>query len=168
MRSYGAGIALVGSFEVDRETGRSSPGVFEHWHTVRADEGDALGRAASVAYVDWMVAAAMAHSAAEGWPAEAYCRLGSGWVVRSHAIEYLKPALPGERIVVRTWVATMEKVTSTRRYEIVREADGVLLAAAETKWAHIDFATGRPTRIPAEVARAFPVVEFERPTAAEI
>ena len=46
-------------------------------------------------------AAALAHSAAEGWPAEAYQKLGAGWVVRSHQIEYLQPAFPGDQIVVQ-------------------------------------------------------------------
>jgi acyl-CoA thioester hydrolase len=135
------------------------PDVFHHTHTVTADEIDALGRADNVSYVRWMLAAAVAHSAAQGWPVEAYQRLGSGWVVRSHTIEYLRPAFPGDAIVVRTWVATMEAVTSMRRYKIERGADGLLLARAETLWAYIAFATGRPVRIPPEVAGAFVVAD---------
>ncbi len=134
------------------------PEVYEHVHTVEDDEIDALKRASNVAYVKWMLDAAVAHSAAQGWPAEAYERLGSGWVVRSHKIEYRRPALPGDRVVVRTWVATMDAATSLRRYRMERAGDGTLLATAETLWAYIDFATGRPMRVPPDVARAFVVV----------
>jgi acyl-CoA thioester hydrolase len=135
------------------------PEIFEYLHTVADGEIDALGHANNVAYVEWMQAAALAHSAAQGWPGRKYRQLGSGWVVRSHTIEYHQPAGAADQIVVRTWVATMKKVTSIRRYRIIRRADEELLATAETKWAFVDFQTGQPTRIPQKVAGSFQVVE---------
>ena len=133
------------------------PEIFEYLHTVADGEIDALGHANNVVYVEWMQAAAVAHSTAQGWPGERYRRLGCGWVVRSHTIEYRQPATAGDRIVVRTWVATMKKVSSIRRYRIIRRADDELLATAETKWAFIDYATGQPARIPRQIAGAFQV-----------
>jgi len=137
------------------------PAVFEYCRAVRAEEIDPLGHANNVAYVEWMQAAALAHSAAQGWPGEKYRAVGHGWVVRAHSIEYLQPAVGGDEIVVRTWVATMRKATSLRRYRIVRKSDQALLATAETRWAFIDFATGQPMRIPREIADSFVVVERE-------
>jgi acyl-CoA thioester hydrolase len=134
------------------------PAVFEYHHVVDDDEIDAQGHANNVCYIAWMQEAALAHSAVQGWPADAYQRIGMGWVVRSHAIEYHQPALAGQRIVVVTWVATFKRVTSVRRYRIIRQSDGVLLATAETKWAFIDYATGQPCRVPADIVRAFEVV----------
>ena len=130
--------------------------MYEHFHTVAAEEIDALGHANNVMYIEWMQAAALAHSAALGWPTDRYRRLGIGWVVRSHQIEYLQPAYVGQQIVVRTWVADMKKVTSRRCYRIVRLADEAILAQAETQWAFISYATGQPMRIPAEIVAAFP------------
>ena len=135
------------------------PIVYEHHHTVRDDEIDGLGHANNVAYVDWMQSAAVAHSAAQGWPGEGYRRVGLGWVVRSHTIEYRQPAFAGDQVVVRTWVATMKKATSLRRYKILRTSDNVLLATAETKWAFINFTTRQPMRIPREIAEAFHVMD---------
>jgi acyl-CoA thioester hydrolase len=112
-----------------------------------------------VVYVAWLQAAAVAHSAAQGWPNSRYHELGQGWVVRSHTIEYLLPGFAGDHVSVETWVATMKKVTSLRRYRIVRGGDGALLATAETNWAFVDLTTGKPVRIPAEVGNAFVVVE---------
>ena len=74
------------------------PAIFEYHHTVCDDEIDVLGHANNVCYVAWMQDAALAHSAAQGWPAEAYGRLGMGWVVRSHAIEYHQPCGPAIRL----------------------------------------------------------------------
>jgi acyl-CoA thioester hydrolase len=135
------------------------PDVFFHSHVVQADEIDTLGHANNVAYIAWLQAAAVAHSAAQGWPGSRYFALGQGWVVRSHAIEYLLPAFAGDHLAVETWVATMKKVTSLRRYRIVRRGDAAVLATAETNWAFVDLAGGRPVRIPPEVAGAFVVVE---------
>lgn len=137
------------------------PAIFEFQHTVADCEIDSLRHANNVAYVEWMQSAAVAHSAAQGWPGSRYRQIGKGWVVRSHHIDYLQPAFVGDRIIVRTWVATMKKVTSLRRYRLVRASDEVVLAAAETLWAFVDYATGQPQRIPAEVAGAFEVVEGE-------
>ena len=130
--------------------------VFEYPHTVTADEIDGLGHANNVAFVAWMQAAAVAHSAALGWTPERYLQLGMGWVARRHTIEYLRPAFAGEELIVETRVAEMKKVTSLRVYRIFRRSDGELLARAETDWAFVNYATGRPTRIPAEIAGAFP------------
>ena len=131
---------------------------FEYFHTVADNEIDEQGHANNVVYVAWMQAAAVAHSATLGWTAERYRKLGTGWVARSHYIEYLRPAYADEEIVVQTHVADMKKVTSTRVYRIVRRADGELLAKAETHWAFVSYATGKPTRIPAEIAGAYPIV----------
>jgi acyl-CoA thioester hydrolase len=131
--------------------------VFEHLHVVANDEIDEQGHANNVVYVAWMQAAAVAHSATLGWTADRYQKLGTGWVARSHTIEYLRPAFAGDEIIVQTHVANMKKVTSTRVYRIIRRVDRELLARAETNWAFVNYATGKPTRIPAEIAHAFPV-----------
>jgi acyl-CoA thioester hydrolase len=133
--------------------------IFEYPHTVAADEIDEQGHANNVVYVAWMQAAALAHSATLGWTPRRYLDLGMGWVARSHKIEYLQPAYQGEQIIVQTHVADMKKVTSKRVYQILRQSDRQLLAKAETHWAFINYATGKPTRIPPEIAQAFPVKE---------
>ena len=129
--------------------------VFEYPHTVADDEIDEQGHANNVVYLAWMQAAALAHSATLGWTPQRYLELGMGWVARSHTIEYLRPAVAGDQIIVETHVADMKKVTSRRVYRIVRRDDRELLARAETTWAFVNYATGKPTRIPAEIAQAY-------------
>jgi acyl-CoA thioester hydrolase len=130
--------------------------IFEYLHTVADDEIDELGHANNVAYVGWFQAAAMAHSASYGWTAERYKVLGMGWVARSHWIEYHRPAMAGDPIVVRTAVVGKKRVAYTRAYRILRGSDGELLASGETVWAFVDYTTGRLVRIPPEIADAFP------------
>jgi len=135
------------------------PEIYQYRRTVRQDEIDGLGHANNVAYVDWMQSAAVAHSTALGWSGERYRQNGFGWVVRSHRIDYLQPAFAGDPVIVQTWVATLKKATSIRRYQIVRETDGALLATAETKWAFVNYTTRQPMRIPREVAESFRVLD---------
>ncbi len=134
------------------------PEVFVYVREVRPDEIDPLGHANNVAYIQWMQEAALAHSAAQGWPGERYRAVGAGWVVRSHHIEYLRPAGSGQKVVIRTWVATLHRATSLRQFEFFAEDENTRLAVAETLWAFIDYRTGMPRRIPPEMIEAFPVV----------
>jgi acyl-CoA thioester hydrolase len=136
--------------------------IFEFEHCVHADEIDELKHAGNYHYIKWMQHAAVAHSTANGWSADRYRSLGSGWVVRSHQITYLKPAFEGDALVIRTWVANLGRVTSLRCYEILNGA-GELLAAAETDWAFINYAKQTPTRIPPSVAERFAVIEKRNP-----
>ena len=123
--------------DTHQEPHESSVFVFEH--DVREDEIDALGHVNNLAYLKWMISAAVAHSSACGWTTERYLDSGGGWVVRSHKIEYFNSAVANDRISVRTWIAGFKKVTSLRRYRIVRDSDQTLLAQAETNWAFIGF-----------------------------
>jgi len=132
---------------------------FEYRHTVTHDEIDEQGHANNVVFVAWMQAAAIAHTKALGWTSEKYKQLGGGWVARSHTIDYLQPAFVGDNLIVRTWVAEMKKVTSIRRYQIIRESDRQVLAKAETNWAFIDYGTGKPRRIPAEIIGLYQVTD---------
>ena len=130
---------------------------FAYPHVVTREDIDELGHAGNFHYVRWLQRAAVAHSAANGWPAERYSELGAGWVVRAHQITYLKPAYAGDELVITTWVENIRPATSLRRYEIHR-ADGALLARAETDWAFINYTTQKPVRIPPAVADSFEIV----------
>jgi len=137
------------------------PAVFNFEHTVLEREIDAQGHVNNLEYLRWMQAAAVAHSAAQGWPAERYQQIGGGWVVRSHQIEYLRPAFAGERIVVRTWVSDFRKITSLRKYRILRVNDDEILAVAQTNWAFIGLEQRVPRRAPRELVDSFIVVPDE-------
>lgn len=134
------------------------PAIFEDQRSVVSTEIDLMGHVNNIEYLRWTQRAAVRHSDAQGWTMDDYLRLGQGWVVRSHQIEYRQPALLGDTIVVRTWVADMKKVMSLRRFQIFRAADQALLAEASTNWAFVNFQTGSLCRIPQEVSNAFEVV----------
>ncbi|MGN6369882.1 MAG: acyl-CoA thioesterase [Phycisphaerae bacterium] len=123
---------------------------------------DANGHVNNIEYLRWFQEAAISHADTTGCTA-ATVALGASWVVRSHQITYLRPAFAGDRLEVKTWVATFEKVSSIRRYEILRPADNAILAQGETNWVFIDAATARPRRIPPEVSSLFTLHSPETP-----
>ncbi len=132
-------------------------GVHEHRRAVVPGDIDELGHVNNVRYLEWMMAAAIEHSEAVGWDGARYAALGNAWVVRSHAIEYLRPAFAGDAVVVRTWVSEMAKVSSRRKYAIAREG-GPVLARAETLWVYINRRTHTLDRVPADLRAAFTLV----------
>lgn len=143
------------------------PAIYHHARVVVAEDIDDLGHASNLAYIRWTLDAASAHSDAQGWTAEAYRRAGIVFVVRRHEFRYLRPTKAGERIVVRTWVASVERFTSTRRYAIEREGSGEKLVSGATEWALVDLARGAPARIPPELQGAFEIVDDLRPGAGD-
>ncbi|MDB5339343.1 MAG: acyl-CoA thioesterase YbgC [Planctomycetaceae bacterium] len=134
------------------------PAIFEDQRSVVASEIDLMGHVNNIEYLRWTQRAAVRHSDAQGWTTEDYLRLRQGWLVRSHHIEYRQPALMGDVVIIRTWVADMKKVTSLRRFQILRSTDQALLAEASTNWAFVNFQTGTLCRIPTEVSSAFEIV----------
>jgi acyl-CoA thioester hydrolase len=136
--------------------------VFRLELKVTPDAVDGNGHVNNVVYVQWMQDAAMRHDEATGGARLAE-ELGGAWVARTHHVEYLKPALPGDTVVATTWVANFRKVRSLRKYRFLRASDGALLAQAETDWVYVDAATGRPRSVPPGLRARFRVVEGDPP-----
>ena len=133
--------------------------VYEYRVLVRPSDIDENAHANNLCYLRWMNEAAVAHSAANGWTAQRYIELGATWFARRHTIDYLAPAAEGDELVVNTWIHDWKNVRSTRRYRFIRPKDGVVVATAETLWAFVNLATGRPVKLPPVVAECFVVVE---------
>jgi acyl-CoA thioester hydrolase len=142
--------------------------IFTKRFAVPADAIDMQGHVSNLAYVGWMQDVAIEHSASAGWSMRRYLQLGAGWVVRSHFIEYFRPAFADEVVSVHTWVPKFDQRSTPRRYLFVRDADRVELAGAETIWVFVDLTTGRRRPIPAELLEAFDPVPEERDVRREL
>ncbi|MFZ4681329.1 MAG: acyl-CoA thioesterase [Terrimicrobiaceae bacterium] len=127
--------------------------------TVEAASIDANGHANNVEYVRWMQQAAISHADVAGCT-EATKAAGATWVVRSHHVEYLRSARECERLTVLTWVSTLRRSSSLRKYLIVRGDE--ILARGETFWVFVNVRTGRPLAIPAAVSSVFVLVPAEQ------
>jgi acyl-CoA thioester hydrolase len=131
------------------------PSALAHQHSfiVTPEDIDDFGHANNVVWVRWVNEAAIAHSYAVGLSAERLRELDAIWVVRKHEIEYLAPAFAGQALECLTWPAAVRGATSLRRS--LFRFEGRLLARAETVWALLHAASGRPRRVSAELMAAY-------------
>jgi len=134
--------------------------IYSYEFSVPEEALDENGHVNNVRYVQWMQEAAVRHYEAIGGIPPTLA-LGATWVVRSHNIEYLRPAFAGDRIEVRTWVVNIRRVRSLRRYRFSRVSDGKLLVKGETDWVFVDAKSGAPVAVPEEIIWLFTLVPEE-------
>ena len=125
---------------------------FEKRITAGPDDIDELGHVNNAAWVRWIQEMATAHwrAVAPAEHVEAYI-----WVVTRHEIDYLGAAGPGETVTGRTWVGEAPRGARFDRHVEFTGEDGKVKVRAKTTWAIIDRASGRPVRVPSEVAAPF-------------
>ena len=126
--------------------------VFELTLTALPEHIDELGHVNNAVWVQWIQQVAVAHwySVADPEHNDAYF-----WVVVRHEIDYLRAAVEGDVVTGRTWVGDAPKGARFNRHMEFVGADGKVLVRANTQWAIIDKALGRPIRVPQEVIAPF-------------
>lgn len=133
--------------------------TFEFALRVTDADVDAQAHVNNVVYVRWVQDAATAHWTARTTPE---LRAEVGWVLLRHEIDYRRPAVSGDAVVVRTAVGHLEGLTFERHTEIRRTWDGAVLADSRTLWCPVDPRTGRPRRVSAELRALFSVPDPPR------
>lgn len=147
---------------------------------VRFHECDPLGHVNNAVYLHYLEQAAIDHAAEAGWPqARLEAEIGAVFMAARHEIDYLRPAVAGDRLAVVTWPEQMGMATAMRRYVIRRAREtepvtglvehpdldaltaGETIVRAVTRWALVRTDAGRPVRIPAAVADDFIVREAD-------
>jgi len=120
------------------------PARFEQTIAVQPADIDEQGHVNNVVYLRWVQDVAGAHWTRVTTPAE---RAALGWVVLRHEIDYKLPARLGDSVIARTWVGENTAATYERHVELLRAADGRLLARARSLWCPVDPKSGRPRRM---------------------
>lgn len=110
-------------------------------------------------YLRWIQDAATAHWRSLASPD---AQRAIGWVVLRHEIDYKIPAGIDDEILLRTWVGAASRLKFERFTEVVRKIDKRLLAKSRTVWVPVDWQTGKPTRVSAEVREKFSVIPRSR------
>ncbi|AUC84087.1 thioesterase [Polaribacter sp. ALD11] len=122
--------------------------IFELKVTVTSENIDDLNHVNNVVYVQWMDTVAFEHWAflTRDTPLPQYI-----WVVLKHEIEYLKQAVLGDEITIKTWVGETKGFKSERLMEFYRENQ--LLVKAKTVWGMLDVIKYKPVRIREDVMK---------------
>ena len=129
--------------------------VFTTRRVARAEEIDELGHVSNVEILRWIQDVAWAHSIAVGWDVDRYRSVGAVFVVRRHELDYLRPIVAGDEIEVSTWIESWTGAASIRATRLRRTGDDVAVVTARTQWVFVSTKSGRPRRIPQDVAAAF-------------
>lgn len=119
---------------------------------VRYAETDQMGVAHHCSYLVWFEAGRTEFIRSRG---RSYAQIeADGWllVVVEARCRYLRPARYDDVLIVRTRLSAIGRATLAFEYEVVRRADGGLLARGTTIHAAVD-RTGRPCRVPEEIRR---------------
>jgi acyl-CoA thioester hydrolase len=124
--------------------------IFEYPLEVKQDDLDELNHVNNVRYFNFLQEAAIKH-----WQAAVPEDIQKSlrWVVKKHEIEYLKPAFLADHLIVKTWIETMEGVSSIRRYEIYKGPHCIV--KAQTLWIALNPKTMKPQRVIAEWKETF-------------
>ncbi|WP_231883897.1 thioesterase family protein, partial [Alcanivorax sp. HI0044] len=63
---------------------------------------------------------------------------------------------------IGTWIVhNDERISITRRYQIVRESDGLTLLRGRTRWVCVALDSGKPRRMPPEFLKGYQITADE-------
>jgi acyl-CoA thioester hydrolase len=116
--------------------------IFELKIKVTSEYIDDLNHVNNVVYVQWMDQVAFEHweFLTQNNPLPQYI-----WVVLKHEVDYLKQAVLGDIITVKTWVGETKGFKSERLMEFYK--NNQLLVKAKTVWGMLDAENYKPSRI---------------------
>ena len=120
--------------------------------TVEQSDLDALNHVNNIRYLEWVQ-----EISGEHWEllAEPEWKTRYVWVVRSHAIEYLKSAVAGDPLALETFVQGSHGPLSERVVTVRHSQSGKTLARCRTQWCLIDRESESLVRIPEAIRLCF-------------
>jgi acyl-CoA thioester hydrolase len=125
---------------------------------------DGLQHTNNAVYVRWCEQVAWSHSVSLGLDLERYRELDRAMAITRSEFDYLQSSQEGDEVAVATWIVEWDRrLTMSRRFQIIRVADGVTLLRAAMRFACIELSSGRPRRLPPEFIEGYgPAVISER------
>lgn len=122
------------------------------------DHIDIMGHTNNVVYVSWLEDVAWGHSQALGLGWDKYSELNRAMVARRHEVDYLAATFNGDTLVMGTWITENDqKLSITRRYQLIRPKDGVTALRGATKWVCVAVDSGKPKRMPPEFVSGYQI-----------
>jgi acyl-CoA thioester hydrolase len=135
------------------------PSAFTIEHRVAPEEIDEYAHVNNTVYLQWLDRIAWAHSAQLGLPLEHCLALRRGMAVRHTRVDYLEAALLDDRLLIATWLVACDgRLRCTRRFDILREADGRHVLDAEIEYFCLNLDSGKPSRFPRDFTTHYTVL----------
>lgn len=126
--------------------------------TVEPRDIDAYAHVNNSVYLTWLDRAAWSHSASLGIPLARCLEIRRGMAALRVEIDYVRSAVEADPVWVGTWIASTDRrLRVERRFQIRHALTGVTLARARTDYVCINLDSGKATRMPEELSRAYRV-----------
>ncbi|PQA48946.1 acyl-CoA thioesterase [Amnimonas aquatica] len=116
---------------------------------------DVMRHTNNVVYLQWLEAVAWSHSQHLGLGPAEYEALGHGMVVRRHELNYIQATRLGEHLSLATWLTQVDRLSTHRCYQFIREDDGQTVFRGSTHFVCVDIAEGRIRRMPPAFFEAY-------------
>ncbi len=132
------------------------PAAYIGTHRVVETEIDEYAHVNNAVYLQWLDRIAWAHSADLGLPLERCLAMRRGMAVRHTRVDYVQAALLGDALLLGTWIVASDgRLRCTRRFDILRAADGERMLEAEIDFFSLNLDTGKPARFPPEFTECY-------------
>jgi acyl-CoA thioester hydrolase len=132
------------------------PEAYTGIHRVVRAEIDEYDHVNNAVYLQWLDRIAWAHSAKLGVSIEHCLSIRCGMAVRHTRIDYLEAARFDDLLMLGTWIIASDgRLRCSRRFEILRVADGKRVLEAEIDFFCLNLDTGKPRRFPQEFMTSY-------------
>lgn len=125
---------------------------FTRAFTAQARHIDVMGHVNNAVWVEWIQDIATAHWDRTAAPEH---RAAHVWLVVRHEIDYRGNIAEGEHVTGETWIEGEPRGARSVRCVDFRDQEGKTIVSAQTTWAMLDRASGRPARVTPEIIAPF-------------
>jgi acyl-CoA thioester hydrolase len=117
---------------------------------------DGLNHTNNAVYVKWCEQVAWSHSVQLGLSLDDYRRLDRAMAIRRSEYDYLLATYLDEPLTLGTWLVAKDgNASMDRRFQVIRDADGVTVLRGRWELVCIQLSNGRVRRMPAEFVEAY-------------
>jgi acyl-CoA thioester hydrolase len=117
---------------------------------------DGLNHTNNAVYVQWCEVIGWAHSESLGLSLVNYHQLDRAMAIRRGEYDYLLPTQISEPLTLATWLTGSDgKLTMERRFQLIRNSDGLTVLRGHWDLVCIEIGSGRPRRMPREFSEIY-------------
>jgi acyl-CoA thioester hydrolase/thioesterase-3 len=130
--------------------------IFESELTVRPDDIDMNNHVHNAKFLDYVLAARYEQmERCYHMSMEDFLNRGLNWVVKACFVEFKRPLLLGDTLLVRTGIASVGTTGARVQFEIVKKRSGKLSASGYFDYTMVKQLTGRAEKIPQDIMEKY-------------
>ncbi len=131
---------------------------FETELAVRPDDIDMNNHVHNSRYLDYVLAARYDQmKRCYKVSMDEFLGMGLTWVVKTSFIEFKRPLMLGDTIIVRTWIDEVGETSAKVRFEILKKENGKLASDGCFDYSMVSVKSGRAEKIPHHIIEKYSI-----------